>query len=205
MKRKKWTITKEITPLVINIREKRKWQIALRRYILEKNLCVTYAPYFGIDINTFRKWIELQFKEGQEWENFGNSWQFDHVIPLVYFDFGKEDDLKLCWNFINIRVESVKNENNKANRVDIISAKKHFEALFDNTGYSICKKMIEKIAFHELSQTGGKNHLELFIKENIGYLQALSGFGAYEFNKLNEGDSLKNIILEKEILKKFGS
>ena len=104
MSRKKWTARTEVTDAVLRFREKRKWQIALRRYVLEQKWSASYAPYFGIDIQRFREWIALQFEGGQSWDNFSDGWQFDHVVPVAYFDFGSEAELRLCWNFTNIRV-----------------------------------------------------------------------------------------------------
>ena len=75
MPRKKWTPHEEVTGSVLTFREKRKWQIALRRYVLEKNKSSFYAPYFGLGIETFRKWIEVQFDSETNWENFSESWQ----------------------------------------------------------------------------------------------------------------------------------
>ena len=80
MTRKKWTPKEEVTPELLVSREKRKWQIALRRYVLEGNPSTRYAPYFGLDINTLRNWFELQFVEPMSWENFGTKWQFEHHI-----------------------------------------------------------------------------------------------------------------------------
>ena len=101
MERKKWTPKAEITVSLLKFREKRKWQLAFRRYVIEKNKSSFYALYFGLDIEQLRHWIELQFTENIRWDNFGTSWQFDHIVPVAYFDFFNEDDLKLCWNFIN--------------------------------------------------------------------------------------------------------
>src|SRR4051812_18265828 len=86
--------------------DKRKWQIALRRYVLEQQMTSTYAPFFGLDISNFREWIQLQFINDMSWENFGKTWQLDHIVPVAYFDFQDLTDLKLCWNFLNIRVVS---------------------------------------------------------------------------------------------------
>ena len=58
-------------------KEKRKWQIALRRYILNGLKCVDYASYFGIDSANFRKWIETHFDEDINWGNFSKVWQFE--------------------------------------------------------------------------------------------------------------------------------
>jgi hypothetical protein len=50
MKRKRWTAKTEVDASLLQFREKRKWQIALRRYILERNKSTYYAPFFGLSI-----------------------------------------------------------------------------------------------------------------------------------------------------------
>jgi hypothetical protein len=117
MTRKRWQAKTDITPSLIKLREKRKWQIALRRYVLEKNPSSFYAPYFGLDIEKMRNWFECQFENGTSWEDFGKKWQFDHVIPVTYFNFSDDNELKLCWNFINLRVRSASVNQNRGNRV----------------------------------------------------------------------------------------
>ena len=127
MARKRWTPKTEINEAVLQLREKRKWQIALRRYVLERNKCRSYAPYFGLDHDNFREWIALQFDASLNWNNFSSHWEFEHVLPVSYFDFSDEQDLRLCWNFINIRVNKINREVAAAKSVDILAAKKHFE------------------------------------------------------------------------------
>ena len=89
MATKKRATQAEPTASLIKFREKRKWQIALRRYVLEKNICVEYAPYFGLDIENMRKWFEYQFKDGIGWDDFAGKWQFDHCQIWIY---AKEKD-----------------------------------------------------------------------------------------------------------------
>ncbi|MFI5132361.1 MAG: hypothetical protein ACHQFX_20330, partial [Chitinophagales bacterium] len=85
MSRKRWTPQKEVTPALLKFREKRKWQISLRRYVIDKSPCPLYAPYFGLDIENLRKWFEMQFSDNIAWGDFGKKWQFDHIIPVTYF------------------------------------------------------------------------------------------------------------------------
>ena len=40
--------------------EKRKWQLAFRRYVLEGTPSEAYAPYFGIDRVQLRKHAQLR-------------------------------------------------------------------------------------------------------------------------------------------------
>jgi len=152
MARKRWTPKTETTPAILKFREKRKWQIALRRYVLEKNRCIFYAPYFGLDIDNMRKWFEIQFETGVVWDDFGKKWQFDHIIPVTYFDFSNESELKMCWNFTNIRVEPFQRNKDRGNRLDILAARGYFEVLYKKTLYAPCLSLLKKIDTIELSE-----------------------------------------------------
>lgn len=203
MDRKKWTPKSEITDSLLKFREKRKWQLAFRRYVLEKNISASYAYYFGLGIEQFRKWIEIQFTDDLGWENFGSAWQFDHIVPVAYFDFSVEDDLILCWNFTNIRVERIELNKNRGNRIDVMVVKPYFEALYAKTNYSLCLKMINKINQIEVSNIFSEPKIEDFIIKNKTHLEIISSLNKQEFNRLNEGMSLDEILLEREIIKKF--
>lgn len=204
MLRKKWTPKEEVTETVIKFREKRKWQQALRRYVLEKNASEGYAMYFGLSIESFRQWIEIQFTGSLSWTNFAKEWQFDHIVPIAYFDFNSEEDLRLAWNFINIRVEKIDLNKVRGNRIDVIAVKSYFEALYERTQYSFCAKMLAKIEQIEVSNIVSEPLLENFIIERKQEFEAISNLDASEFNQLNKGRTLSDILLEKEILKKFG-
>lgn len=204
MQRKKWTAQTEVTAELLKFREKRKWQLALRRYVLEKKASSAYAPCFGLDIERFRNWIEIQFKPGISWDNFATAWQFDHIVPVTYFDFSNKEDVYLCWNFINIRVEKLEHNKNRGNRIDVLAVKPYFQQLYDRTGYGLCLKMLTKIEQIEVSGILSTAEIENFIFNNMEQIELLSSLNEEEFKRLNTGVPLKNILLEREILKKFG-
>lgn len=193
----------ETTPSLLKFREKRKWQIALRRYILEKNPCSSYAPYFGIDIENFRKWIEIQFDTTLNWQNFGTEWQFDHIIPVTYFDFTNEEDLKLCWNFINVRIEKFDRNKNRGNRLDIIGAKSFFSGLFQTTQYPISLQLVQKISRIESSELISTEKQQAFIIERKGYLELISSYSSFEFELLNSGRPIDEVLKEITFFKTF--
>ena len=204
MARKAWTPQTEITDSLLRFREKRKWQLSYRRYVLEKAPSESYAQYFGLDIETLRAWFELQFTEGITWDNFGKAWQFDHIVPTTYFDYSKTDDLFLCWSFINIRVEKLSLNKNRANRIDLLAVRPYFQDLYTKTGLSLCKKMLEKITAIEVSNIESHSGIENFIIQNKPLLENMAGFTQEEFNSLNKGVTVQDILLEREILRKFG-
>ncbi len=185
-------------------REKRKWQIALRRYVLEKIPGSAYARYFGLDFEFFREWISIQFKDGLSWENFAEKWQFDHIVPVSYFDFSNEEDLLLCWNFINIRVERTDNNKKTVNRIDVMGARTYFEDLFSKTKCPFCQRMLEKIKVIELTNIESNRELVGFIIKNQSYIDQIATLGQGDFQRLNDGVSVKDILVEKELVRKFG-
>ena len=206
MGRKTWTPKVEDTEESQAFREKRKWQIALRRYVLEKNKSSYYAPFFGLDIQKFREWVESQFDSDMNWENFSETWQFDHIVPIAYFDFGDEADMRLCWNFINIRAEKSTPNNNRREKVDALAAKTYFHLLYQNTGYRVCSLMVEKIDRIEAAQMAANpTNVEDLIRKNRSYLDLATSFTSYEYDRLNTGTSFEEVMKELNFLKKFGS
>ncbi|HEV7332650.1 MAG TPA: hypothetical protein VGN63_16545 [Flavisolibacter sp.] len=190
---------------VVLFKEKRKWQIALRRYVLEKHKSTAYAPYFGLSNEKFREWIETQFDEDLTWDNFSENWQFDHIVPVAYFDFTEEEDLKLCWNFINIRVAKTTQGHQKFTKVDVLGAKAYFEALYQETSLALCSTMVEKINHIVEAQIAASGLPSKFINQNKDYINALQQLSAGEYERLNTGTTLSSLLYEKEFLKKFGS
>lgn len=202
MARKRYTKQEE-TPELLRFREKRKWQIALRRYVLEKSPCAAYAPYFGLDIEKMRDWFASQFREGTSWENFGERWQFEHIIPVTYFDFSNEEELKRCWNFINIRIDIIDTTKERGVKPDLLVARNYFKELYERTQYAICSELLEKIEKIEEAEALNISVQETFIKKHHDYLIGVEGFSSFEFEKLNSGRNLEEVRKESEILKNF--
>jgi len=203
MARKRWTAKTETTPAILKFREKRKWQIALRRYVLERNRCIFYAPYFGLDIENLRKWFEIQFESGVAWDDFGKKWQFDHIIPVTYFDFSNESELKMCWNFTNIRVEPFQQNKDRGNRLDVLAAKGYFEVLYKKTLYPPCLSLLKKIDTIELSEIISSEKQEQFINENRVYLDLIENYSVFEFELLNSGRGIEAIKKEIDFFRKI--
>ena len=201
--RKKWTLNTDISNSLTILRGKKKWQIALRRYALEKNKSSLYAEYFALDILSLRAWVEGQFDPDMRWDNFSSVWQFDHIIPPIYFDFNNELDLKLCWNFTNIRVQKKESFAKNNHITDILTAKAYFESLYKRTNYFICGLMVEKITRIEETRISESKKTADFIVNKKQQLDILSTLSPYEFTKLNSAIPLSEIIAERSLLKKF--
>jgi hypothetical protein len=150
-----------------------------------------------------RTWFQSQFKDGASWENFGEKWQFEHIIPVTYFDFSAEEELRRCWNFINIRVDIIDVTKERGVKPDLLVARNYFKSLYEKTQSAICKELLEKIDQIEKAETLNSSIQEAFIKQNRTYLDEIEGFGSYEFEMLNSGRSLEDVRKESEFLKNF--
>lgn len=202
MARKRWEAKTEITPELVQAREKRKWQINLRRYVIEKSPCPSYAPYFGLDITSMRKWFEQQFTGELTWNNFGDQWQFTHIMPLYLFDHENDDDLRLCWNFINLRVEPTFPAKPAENRLSLLAAKVYFEGIVKTSDYWVAKEMLKRLIQIEEQELKGASPQLAFLAQTKEYLGELRDYAAFEFELLNGGRNIADINKELALLRK---
>jgi len=203
MARKATVPKSDLTPDMLKFREKRKWQIALRRYVLEQKSSVDYAPYFGLDIASLRQWFEIQFDAGIGWADFAHKWQFDHIIPVAYFDFSNDQELKMCWNFTNLRVDVLEGPKNSAHYLDILAAKNYFEQLYKETSYTPCLALLKKIDMLSASAMVNAQKQRDFINQHRSYLDMLQNYSSFEFELLNSGRTIDEVSREVAFLKKF--
>ena len=134
-----------------------------------------------ISIN-IRKWFEYQFTKNLDWSNFAKNWQFDHIIPVTYFDHSVEEELRLCWNFTNLRVEPLEFNKDRGNRLDVLGARSYFNELYLKTGYPVAKALKDKIDRIELSRIFLiRFRSKDFIVEHKDYLVQIEDYSIYEF------------------------
>ena len=104
---------KDVNFRLIDSMRKQVWH-AVRRYKGVKE--TKTANLIGIKINEFRKYLELKFKEGMSWDNYG-SWHIDHIKPVSHFNFQKDkEELKKCFHYTNLQPMWAKENARKGNR-----------------------------------------------------------------------------------------
>ena len=59
----------------------------------------------------FQRWIIHQPYGNMTIENYGSVWQIDHCLPIASFNLLDENDMKKCFDWINLR-PMYSNENN---------------------------------------------------------------------------------------------
>lgn len=74
--------------------------------------------YINCTNDFFKKWIEFQLYDGMTLENYGEYWHIDHVNPCASFDLSKEEDIKECFSWKNLR--PLRCDKNKKKRSKII-------------------------------------------------------------------------------------
>lgn len=55
----------------------------------------------GCTVLEWRQWLEFQFQDGMTWENYGQVWEIDHVLPCASFDLSLPEQQKECFHFAN--------------------------------------------------------------------------------------------------------
>jgi hypothetical protein len=61
------------------------------------------SELLGCSIQEARSWLESKFTSAMTWENAGQYWHIDHIIPCRSFDLNKPDHQRICFHFTNLR------------------------------------------------------------------------------------------------------
>jgi hypothetical protein len=57
----------------------------------------------GCDISWLKEWLELHFREGMTWQNYGRIWHIDHIRPCAVFDLTKVEEQEKCFHWTNLQ------------------------------------------------------------------------------------------------------
>ena len=55
----------------------------------------------GCTIDEFRLYVESLFFPEMTWENHGDIWEIDHILPCASFDLTLLEEQKKCFHFSN--------------------------------------------------------------------------------------------------------
>ena len=61
------------------------------------------SDLLGCSSELFRRWIIHQFYGDMTIENYGSTWQIDHCLSIASFNLLDENDIKKCFNWVNLR------------------------------------------------------------------------------------------------------
>ena len=87
--------------------------------------------YIGCSKNFLKSWIEFQFDTTMTWDNYGNVWHIDHVIPIAQFNMLSEIQRLNCFHWSNLRPLEKKVNMMKSDKLLIQDICRHNETLCD--------------------------------------------------------------------------
>lgn len=85
------------------------------RTVLRKN--DTTMNYIGCTIQFLREWLEYNFTKDMSWDNYGDYWSIDHVVPVSTFDLTNEEQKYQCWNWTNLYPVKISYNCSKKNKI----------------------------------------------------------------------------------------
>ena len=88
---------KNRTKTDVNFRLIRNTRRRIHHALNSKTKSSSTRDILGIDIETYKKWIEFQFTPEMTWDNI----EIDHVKAICLFDVSKEEELKEAFNWKN--------------------------------------------------------------------------------------------------------
>jgi hypothetical protein len=79
--------------VIINLRQRMKELLVSGRGVCRQ---------IGCTAQQLRNHLQSQFTKGMNWNNYG-KWHVDHILPCASFDLTDERQMKICWNWQNLR------------------------------------------------------------------------------------------------------
>lgn len=70
--------------------------------------------YIGAGFGLVQKWLEFNFNEEMNWDNYGPYWHIDHTLPIASFNMKNDADIEVCFSWMNLMpLEKSKNLSKK--------------------------------------------------------------------------------------------
>lgn len=89
----------------INFRLRKKLTTTLWNNLKKQNTSklLSIRTLLGCTIEECKQHLESQFKLGMAWDNHGEVWEIDHIIPCSSFDLTHSEQQKKCFHYTNLQ------------------------------------------------------------------------------------------------------
>jgi hypothetical protein len=67
----------------------------------KNNTSNTSSYIIGCTTEMYKNYLELQFKPEMNWNNHGEIWEIDHIIPCNSFNLNNIEEQKQCFHYTN--------------------------------------------------------------------------------------------------------
>lgn len=94
------------------IKERRKYDIEFKitenlrtkiHNVLSNKNRPSSEKLIGCNRTILIEFLEFQFDENMNWNNYGKEWHIDHVLPINKFNLINENEQKICFNWKNLQ------------------------------------------------------------------------------------------------------
>lgn len=111
---------------------------------------VDYESFLGCSWTIFISWMEYLFDDGMTWNNYGEKWHIDHVLPLNNFNLLLERDRRISFHWTNMQPKFASDNMSKGSKIRIyeyfnILVSLHrfvdfygLQSVYQNIGESLC-------------------------------------------------------------------
>lgn len=89
--------------LNINLRLKQNLRSRIWHALKHGNKKENFKELIGCSVEELKLYIEKQFKNGMNWNNYGSEWHLDHIKPCVLFDMTVKEQRLQCFNYKNLQ------------------------------------------------------------------------------------------------------
>lgn len=80
---------------------KKRFQISYRRWLTGKSGGGTVSVFMGENVTFVRDYISSLFLLGMNWNNYGDIWVVDHIVPLRLFDMTNNEECAIAFHYKN--------------------------------------------------------------------------------------------------------
>jgi hypothetical protein len=101
----------------------------LRKILKENKQTKKALELLGCSREFFIKWLQFCFEINMTVENHGKIWHIDHVVPCSVFDLSKEEEIKKCFHWTNMKPMLAAENIKKNNKVCMHDIKQHEDKL----------------------------------------------------------------------------
>lgn len=95
-------MSREETKYAQALKIKKGQQAAFRRFIRGQSTPINIRDWIGLNWQETKLLLENRMIPTMNWNNYGNHWVVDHIVPFWVFDVTNEADMKLLWHYDNL-------------------------------------------------------------------------------------------------------
>jgi hypothetical protein len=120
--------------------QKNRYNDPINRFIRVQRSRITIAlknkqkhsiEYLGCDSEQYFNWLKYNFNENYNFENYGEIWHIDHVIPIYTFNLNNENEQLLALNWRNTTPLLASDNLKKGIKISYSQIEHHYKKLIE--------------------------------------------------------------------------